>query len=328
MSDKTNKNPLLTALKWKRFFFLLLLLLLTFGATFFYLKDEKAQNQTFDLIQKIKNHPFSTPSSTPLSVSNKEASYSPLISLLPKDTSSKSMPSISDTTVLGNNITETPKDESAPSFQDNKETAVEDTSSKTISDDLIKETEKENVFIQDKNHSVTSLPEQSQTFYNHRSLLIHLRDDFLFAHSCSHSFQAAMIELKPEEATKIAQFLSVFCQNNASPTQELDALFKKSKTNALKLLYRELDPSWKGYIKSIFLSLVQIRNLNPIKENVENILDHAHLALERKQIEKSLSFIQKLPPLTQQAMAPYIQLAEQYLRAKKTLDELILNEGV
>ena len=56
MSDKTSKNPLLTALKWKRFFFLLLLLLLTFGATFFYLKDEKAQNQTFDLIQKIKNH--------------------------------------------------------------------------------------------------------------------------------------------------------------------------------------------------------------------------------------------------------------------------------
>ena len=52
MSDKTSKNPLLTALKWKRFFFLLLLLLLTFGATFFYLKDEKAQNQTFDLIQK------------------------------------------------------------------------------------------------------------------------------------------------------------------------------------------------------------------------------------------------------------------------------------
>lgn len=312
MPDKSVEKSPLNPLKWKRFFFLLLLLLLALGATFFYLKDEKAQNQTFNLIQKMK----SAQSSEPFVASNEEPIF-PLISLPSDETPVNESQPVSDLKELEPDTTEPQENETAFLSQTDSKTDIEQ-QNPTFSDNLNSET-----VIQEMPQPMASFSEQTQSFDNHQALLMALRDDFVLARSCSHSFQAAMIELQPEEAKKIAQFFSGFCQNTLLPLNELENLFKKSKTNALKLLYRELDSSWKGYAKSIFFSLVQIRDLNPVEERTENVLDRAQLALERRQIEESLRLLQQLPPLSQREMMPYVQRAEQYIAAKNTLDEMI-----
>lgn len=369
MSDSVVEKSPASPLKWKRLLFIFLLLLVALGITALYLKDEKAQNQTLDLIQKIGNKPVSenpdflsskAPSahaqSFTSSFPNTEMEDTVLTNKAPDGNESSSFMDETPfkSSEMGNteqpeetflatpasdtltqtdrpvHMSETISDMNTenPSLVQLDEVSVETSVSANHSDtpalSAPQTTEKKDT----KAEQAGAKPEQIRSSSHVQTLLITLRDDFILGRTCAPAFHLALNALNPDEAQKLVQTVSGFCLNNVSVYDELEHLFQQNKTKALRLFYRELDPSWKGYVKSIVFSLIQIRDLNPTEERMENILDHAQLALDKKQIDETVRLLQQLPPLSRQEMRSYLHLAEQYLRAKKTLDELISNKGV
>lgn len=345
MSDSVVEKSPASPLKWKRLLFIFLLLLAALGITALYLKDEKAQNQTLDLIQKIGNKPVSE---NPDFLSSKEPSdaqffTSSFMDETPFKSSEMENTEQPEETFLATpasdtltqtdrpvHMSETVSDMDAKNSspvqleETSAETSISINHSGTPALSVPQTTEKEDT----KAEQANVKPEQIRSSSHAQTLLIALRDDFVLGRTCAPAFHLALNALNPDEAQKLVQTVSGFCLNNGSVYDELEHLFQQNKTKALRLFYRELDPSWKGYVKSIVFSLIQIRDLNPTEERMENILDHAQLALDKKQIDETVRLLQQLPPLSRQEMRSYLHLAEQYLRAKKTLDELISNKGV
>ena len=376
MSDSVVEKSSASPLKWKRLLFIFLLLLAALGITALYLKDEKAQNQTLDLIQKIGNKPVSenpdflsskAPSahaqSFTSSFPNTEMEDTVLTNKAPDGNESSSFMDETPfkSSEMGNteqpeetflatpasdtltqtdrpvHMSETVSDMDAKNSspvqleETSAETSISINHSGTPALSVPQTTEKEGAKVEqasEKTEQANIKPEQIRSSSHAQTLLIALRDDFVLGRTCAPAFHLALNALNPDEAQKLVQTVSGFCLNNGSVYDELEHLFQQNKTKALRLFYRELDPSWKGYVKSIVFSLIQIRDLNPTEERMENILDHAQLALDKKQIDETVRLLQQLPPLSRQEMRPYLHLAEQYLRAKKTLDELISNKGV
>lgn len=336
MSDSTaQKNPTFPS-KGKRLFFIFFLLIAACGIIFFYLKDEEAQNQTFSLIQKIKNVETKNLSSIPTQQPHMSGTQEPLMSLVPvleQNQPASILPEEPEktNTPLIESVENTPLS-SSPSTEMNinpldNEIDINHTQPLNLTSINPKSSDNSSMDTPSEEEQSRTKELSKQSTQTH-ALLIALRDDFMLGRSCTHSFQQAMGSVQPTEAQKIAATLSSFCLQTKPVYSELESIFQQNKTKALRVFYRELDPSWKGYMKSFFLSLVQVRNLSPAEERVENILDHAQLALEDKQIEETLRLLQQLPPLSQKEMHPYIQYAEQYIEAKKMLDDLILKTGV
>lgn len=318
MSDSVVEKSPASPLKWKRLLFIFLLLLAALGITALYLKDEKAQNQTLDLIQKIGNKPVSE---NPDFLSSKEPSdaqffTSSFMDETPFKSSEMENTEQPEETFLATPASDTLTQPIDPSIcpkpsptwmrkiitgsigRNIAETSISINHSGTPALSVPQTTEKEDT----KAEQANVKPEQIRSSSHAQTLLIALRDDFVLGRTCAPAFHLALNALNPDEAQKLVQTVSGFCLNNGSVYDELEHLFQQNKTKALRLFYRELDPSWKGYVKSIVFSLIQIRDLNPTEERMENILDHAQLALDKKQIDETVRLLQQLPPLSRQEM--------------------------
>ncbi len=155
---------------------------------------------------------------------------------------------------------------------------------------------------------------------------LELRDNFLSGEPCSDNLRKLIMSDNQSKAAQDAiKDISYFCFATTNVRNELKNLFLKSKKEALIRYYKENDARWKYRLKKVFVSLVKVRNLNPMGDTVPNLLDKAHNAFIAKNMTLTLETLSKLPDNIRPMFTEFTQKTNNFVEAKTALDALILS---
>lgn len=152
------------------------------------------------------------------------------------------------------------------------------------------------------------------------------KENFLAENQCKEDYQKLLnVPNKTNEVLTVLSDLSPYCQNNQKPVQNVLEAFLKNKKEALIVYYKENNPPWLAYLKSIPISLIEIRRMNPVKRTPKNILYKAQNELIVQNVENAVNLVTTLPLSMQQKMNDFYREASIYNRAIQSLDQLILS---
>ncbi len=155
--------------------------------------------------------------------------------------------------------------------------------------------------------------------------LLALRDDFANNDSCMAAYQKLLaLEPKTPLLQKTIDALEPFCMRPEPVLTELNQTFLKAKKRAVLAYYKAKYPKW-WFIKAIPVFAFEIRRLNPTGRRPIDNLYRAHNALLRQDIDKSVRYVDELPPLMRAQMDDFVQAATVYARASAALDAVILS---
>lgn len=155
---------------------------------------------------------------------------------------------------------------------------------------------------------------------------LRFRDHFLSDQPCAEDLRHLMFsDVKNKQAQEVIRTTSQFCLTAINGYTELTDLFVKSRKQALKQYYQELNPGWTSKMRGLLTSVITVRNLNPTGNTVPEILDRAHNALVAKDVDVSVEVIDTLPPSIKESFTEYIQKTKGYIEAKTALDRFVLS---
>ncbi|MBR5130142.1 MAG: hypothetical protein IKV03_02835 [Alphaproteobacteria bacterium] len=184
--------------------------------------------------------------------------------------------------------------------------------------------ETENIPIAELEQQIESSFSDTDT-YSLRDALI-FRDHFLSEQPCGDDFRKLILSNKKQAVIQdVIKTTSYFCLTTNNIYLELNNLFKKSKQNALIKYYYTQDSEWVAELKSIAIRFIQIRNLNPISDDIPSILDRAQNTLIEKNIAQTVELIASLPDYLQPEFETFLEKAQNYADASAALENLILS---
>ena len=161
--------------------------------------------------------------------------------------------------------------------------------------------------------------------YSLKDALI-FRDHFLSEKPCGDDFRKLILsDNKQAVVQEVIKSTSYFCLTTNNVYGELNNIFKKAKTNALVKYYYMQDSEWMAKIKSVAIRFVQIRNLNPVSDDIPSILDRAQNTLIEKNIAQTVELIASLPDYLQPEFETFLEKAKNYADAANALENLILS---
>ena len=161
--------------------------------------------------------------------------------------------------------------------------------------------------------------------YSLKDALI-FRDHFLSEKPCGDDFRKLILsDNKQSVVQEVIKATSYFCLTTNNVYGELDNVFKKAKQNALIKYYYTQDSEWLAKIKSVAIRFIQIRNLNPVSDDIPSILDRAQNTLIEKNIAQTVELIASLPDYLQPEFETFLEKAQNYADASAALENLILS---
>lgn len=169
---------------------------------------------------------------------------------------------------------------------------------------------------------------QQQTFLDGFGLkdALKFKENFLAENDCKEDYQKLLnVPNKTNEVLAVLNDLSPYCLNNQKPVQNVLNAFLKNKKEAIIVYYKHNNPAWLAYLKSIPISIIEIRRINPVKNTPKNILYKAQNELMVQNVENAVNLITTLPHEMQQKMDDFYREAAIYNRALQSLDQLILS---
>ena len=161
--------------------------------------------------------------------------------------------------------------------------------------------------------------------YSLKDALI-FRDHFLSEKPCGDDFRKLILsDNKQSVVQEVIKATSYFCLTTNNVYGELDNVFKKAKQNALIKYYYAQDSEWLAKIKSVAIRIIQIRDLNPVSDDIPAILDRAQNTLIEKNIAQTVELIASLPDNLQPEFETFLEKAQNYADASAALENLILS---
>ena len=171
----------------------------------------------------------------------------------------------------------------------------------------------------------TTLSDTPTPTYSLKDALI-FRDHFLSEKPCGDDFRKLILsDNKHDVVQEVIKATSYFCLTTNNVYGELNNIFKKTKQNALIKYYYMQDSEWVAKIKSLAVRIVQIRDLNPVSDNIPAMLDRAQNTLEQKNIAQTVELIASLPDYLQPEFDTFLEKAKNYADAAAALENLILS---
>ena len=170
-----------------------------------------------------------------------------------------------------------------------------------------------------------ALSDTPTSVYSLKDALI-FRDHFLSEKPCGDDFRKLILsDNKQSVVQEVIKSTSYFCLTTNNVYGELDNVFKKAKQNALIKYYYTQDSEWIAKIKSVAIRIIQIRNLNPVSDDIPSILDRAQNTLIEKNIAQTVELIASLPDYLQPEFETFLEKAQNYADASTALENLILS---
>lgn len=152
------------------------------------------------------------------------------------------------------------------------------------------------------------------------------KEHFLTGLSCREDYQTlSAVQHKTPVMREVLNGLAPYCRHEVSALENVKEAFVNNKRKALVMMYQEKSPHWISYLKSVLVYLIEIRKLNPASSRPKDILYKAQNELYHNNIVKATLLLKQLPPIMQEAMPDFFRESEIYLRADKSLNELILS---
>ncbi|MDR2901615.1 MAG: hypothetical protein LBU87_00700 [Lactobacillales bacterium] len=145
--------------------------------------------------------------------------------------------------------------------------------------------------------------------------------------SCAAAFQKlSAVSAKKELIQQAVIDLTPYCSGgNTYPLKDLKNTFKKDRKNVLGAYYRENNPLWLAYLKIFAHTMVDVQKLHPSGNSVPDILDKAQNALNGNNITDALLALKGLPGSLEPRMSEFLLKAQKYLKAKESVQMLILS---
>lgn len=153
-----------------------------------------------------------------------------------------------------------------------------------------------------------------------------LKEHFLTESGCLADYQKLVnAQNKTEEATIVLNDLSSYCIQEKTAHHNIRKAFLHDKKKALVAFYKDKYPLWIAYLKSIPVSIIEIRKINPKTNKPKDILYKAQNALYQQDIAKAVDLVTMLPLFMQREMQNFFREAAFYNRSKANIDQLILS---
>lgn len=169
---------------------------------------------------------------------------------------------------------------------------------------------------------------EQQTFLEGFTLkdALRFKENFLAENPCLIDYQKLLnVPNKTTQALAVLNDLSPYCLHNQKPVQNILDAFLKNKKEAIIEFHAKNNPAWLAYLKSIPVSLIEIRRINPTKNTEKNILYKAQNELLSQNVENAVNLVTQLPLYMQQKMNDFYREASIYNRALYNIDQLILS---
>ena len=209
------------------------------------------------------------------------------------------------------------------------------TSAESVKDSLTLTETKQTLFEKSETSSVLAQPIQSiqpivsdtsvQSNYSLHDALI-FKEHFIKGMSCNSDYNKLMsASKKTPYMQSVLNNLSPFCLGKDLPLHNIRETFLKDKKRALIADYQSKNPQWLAYIKALFVSVIEIRRLNPISTKPKDIIYKAQNELYHHNIIQAEKLLRTLPIIMQESMNGFFREAEIYMRADESLNELILS---
>lgn len=161
--------------------------------------------------------------------------------------------------------------------------------------------------------------------YSLRDALI-FKEHFLKGITCNADYNKLMaVPNKTRRMQSVLNNLSPFCSGKDLALDNIREAFLKDKKRALIANYQAKNPQWLAYIKALFVSVIEVRRLNPTSTKPKDIIYKAQNELYRQNIAQAEKLLRTLPIPMQEAMNDFFREAEIYMRADESLNELILS---
>lgn len=161
--------------------------------------------------------------------------------------------------------------------------------------------------------------------YSLRDALI-FKEHFLKGITCNADYNKLMaVPNKTRRMQSVLNNLSPFCSGKDLALDNIREAFLKDKKRALIASYQAKNPQWLAYIKALFVSVIEVRRLNPTSTKPKDIIYKAQNELYRQNIAQAEKLLRTLPIPMQEAMNDFFREAEIYMRADESLNELILS---
>ena len=161
--------------------------------------------------------------------------------------------------------------------------------------------------------------------YSLRDALI-FRDHFLSEQPCGDDFRKLILsDDKTLVTQEVIKSTSYFCLTTNNVYGELNEAFLSAKKQAIIQSFYQKNPKWKARILSAISRMIQIRNLNPKGDTPSDLLDKAHMALDNKNITRTVEIISELPPYMQSEFKDFLEKSKNYADASNALENLILS---
>ena len=155
---------------------------------------------------------------------------------------------------------------------------------------------------------------------------LRFKENFLAENPCLIDYQKLLnVPNKTTQALAVLNDLSPYCLHNQKPVQNILDAFLKNKKEAIIEFHAKNNPAWLAYLKSIPVSLIEIRRINPTKNTEKNILYKAQNELLSQNVENAVNLVTQLPLYMQQKMNDFYREASIYNRALYNIDQLILS---
>ena len=176
----------------------------------------------------------------------------------------------------------------------------------------------------------TAIPQKTPTVSTKREYsmaqALLFKEHFLTGLSCREDYQAlSAVQHKTPVMREVLNGLAPYCRHEVSALENIKEAFVNNKRKALVMMYQEKSPHWISYLKSVLVYLIEIRKLNPASSRPKDMLYKAQNELYHNNIVKATLLLKQLPPQMQEAMPDFFRESEIYLRADKSLNELILS---
>lgn len=152
------------------------------------------------------------------------------------------------------------------------------------------------------------------------------KEHFLTGLSCQNDYETLQkVKEKTPLMREVLNGLAPYCRHELPALDNVKSAFLNNKRKALVMMYQEKSPHWLSYLKSILVYLIEIRKLNPETMRPKDILYKAQNEIYHNNIVKATLLLKQLPPQMQASMPDFFRESEIYLRADKSLNELILS---
>lgn len=153
-----------------------------------------------------------------------------------------------------------------------------------------------------------------------------LRDRFLNGEPCFEEYEKInALENKNQKIQDVLNTLAPYCLSHLKAVPELEKTFRQDKKQAVITYYHVTEPRFIAYLKAIPTYLIDIREINPKGNTPIETLDKIHNEIEKQNIEKALALTDTLPDYMKSALSSFHREAQIYLRAKKSVEKLVLS---